>query len=370
MKLSELNRLLEQLVPSAFAETWDNCGLLSGDPRQNVTRVLLAMDLTAGVLSEAKKRRAQMILLHHPPILQKINRFIRNRDSTGLVYEAIRNGIAVYVTHTNLDAIEGGTNSVLAEMLGMTIDVRPIRLVRTGSNYKLVTFVPSEQTELLANAVFAAGAGRIGHQYRYSECSFCCCGVGSFHGDNSTSPAVGRSGRREYVQELRLETIVPAADLPAVLTAMRAAHPYEEPAYDLIPLEPLDDRVGQGRVGKLVRPVTVETLLRRIKKSLNIKELKLIGSAKRKVSVVAVGAGSISDMMPDVLKTGAEFLLTGEIKHNWALLAAQNGLSVAVAGHWTTERPGVERLAEHLSTAIKGVSFIAGSEDSDPLVDY
>ncbi|NIA07491.1 MAG: Nif3-like dinuclear metal center hexameric protein [Actinobacteria bacterium] len=369
MKLSSLSKLLEQLVPSCFAEVWDNVGLISGDPQQKVTRILLAVDLTPGVLAEAKKRRAQMVLLHHPPILQKTNKLINNLDSTGLIYEAIHNGIAVYVMHTNLDAIEGGTNSVLAEMLGISINLRPVRLVRTGSNYKLVMFVPAEQAEMVGNAVFAAGAGRIGHQHRYSECSFCCGGVGSFHGDNSTSPAVGRSGRREYVQELRLETIVPAAEVPAVLTAMRTAHPYEEPAYDLIPLEPLDDRVGQGRIGKLTRPVTVETLLRRIKKALGIKSLKLIGPSKRTVGVVATGAGSISDMLPDVLKTKAEFLLTGEIKHNWALLAAQNGLSVAVAGHWTTERPGMERLAKHINSAVKGVAVVLSSADSEPLVN-
>jgi putative NIF3 family GTP cyclohydrolase 1 type 2 len=180
---------------------------------------------------------------------------------------------------------------------------------------------------------------------------------------------VGKSGRREYVQELRLETIVPEANLPAVLTAMRTAHPYEEPAYDMIPLEPLDDRVGQGRVGRLARPVTVETLLRRTKKALGIKSLKLIGPSKRTVSVVATGAGSISDMMPDVLRTKAEFLLTGEIKHNWALLAAQNGLSVAVAGHWTTERPGMERLAEHVNSAVKGVAVVVSSAGNEPLVN-
>ena len=370
MKLAKLIKVLEQLVPSCFAEAWDNVGLLSGDPAQEVRRILLAVDLSPGVLAEARSKRAQMILLHHPPILQKNNKLTRTPDSSGLVYEAIRNGIAVYVMHTNLDAIEGGTNTVLAEMLGMSIDVQPVRLVHTGSSYKLVTFVPVEQVDTVAEAMFATGAGRIGHQNRYSECFFCSGGVGTFHGDESTSPAVGKAGRREYVQELRLETIVPATDLPGVLTALRAAHPYEEPAYDLIPLEPLDDRVGQGRVGELARPVTVETLIRRIKKELGIRTLRVIGPSKRKVSKVAVGAGSISDMMPDMLRTKAEFLLTGEIKHNWALLAAQNGLTVAVAGHWTSERPGMERLAKHVRSAVKGVNVSLSSADKDPLSYY
>ncbi len=367
MKLARLNELLEQLVPSSFAEDWDNVGLISGDPEQKVSRILLAVDLTPAVLAEAKERRVQMIMTHHPPILQKIDRVIRNPDPMGMLYTAIHNGIAVYVMHTNLDNIEGGTNSVLAELLGITVDVRPVRLARTGSNYKLVVFVPLKDVDRLSEAIFAAGAGRIGHQHRYSECSFCSGGVGSFHGDESTSPAVGRAGRREYVQELRLETIVPAGDLPVVITAMRTAHPYEEPAYDLIPLEPRDDRVGMGRVGKLSRTVKVSTLIQRIKKGLGIKNMLIVGATNRKVSIAAVGAGSLSDMMPDMIRSGAEFLLTGEIKHNWALLAAQNNLTVAVAGHWTTERPGVVRLAEQLNSTLKGVQIILSNADNEPM---
>ena len=368
MKLSELTKLFEELVPSSLAESWDNVGLLCGDPGQQIRRILVSMDLTLGVLAEAKKRRADMVLLHHPPIFrQKIERLIRTRDPVGSLYSAIHSGIAVYVMHTNLDSIEGGTNSALAEILGITTDVRPLRLARTGSNYKLVVFVSAEHIDLLSEALFAAGAGRIGHQHRYSECSFCCGGVGTFHGDESTSPAVGRSGRREYVQELRLETIVPASNLPAVLTALRAAHPYEEPAYDLIPLEPFDDRVGMGRVGKLARPVSVATLLKRIKAGLGIKSMQLVGSDKRKVSIAAVGAGSISDLMGDVLKSGAEFLLTGELRYNGALLARENNLTVAVAGHWTTERPGVAKLAGELDACLERVTVLLSSADNEPI---
>ena len=368
MKLSRLVKLFETFVPSSFAESFDNVGLICGNPGQNIRRILVAVDLTPGVLAEAKRRRAQMVLTHHPPIFrQKIERLLRTRNSAGLLYTAIRSGIAVYVMHTNLDSIEGGTNSTLAQMLGITTDIRPLRLARTGSNYKLVVFVPVEHIDLLSEALFAAGAGRIGHQHRYRECSFASGGVGTFHGDESTSPAVGRAGRREYVQELRLETIVPAGDLPAVLSALRAAHPYQEPAYDLIPLEPFDDRVGLGRVGKLTRPVTAATLLKRIKAGLAIKSLRLIGSDKRKVSIAAVGAGSLSDLIADVLGSGAEFLLTGEIKHHDALLAAQNNLTVAVVGHWNSERPGVGQLTKQLNSALKGVEVSLSTADNEPI---
>ena len=368
MKLSRLTKLFETFVPSSFAESFDNVGLICGDPDQNIRRILVAVDLTHAVLAEAKKRRAQMVLTHHPPIFrQKIERLLRTSDSMGLIYTAIRSGIAVYTMHTNFDSIEGGTNTTLAQMLGITADVRPLRLAPTGRNYKLVVFVPVEHIDLLSEALFAAGAGRIGHQHRYRECSFASGGVGTFHGDESTSPVAGRAGRREYVQELRLETIVPANDLPAVLTALRTAHPYEEPAYDLIPLESLDDRVGMGRVGKLTRPVTAATLIKRIKTHLGIKSLQLIGSEKRKVSTAAVGAGSLSVLMGDVLSSGAEFLLTGEIKHHDALLAVQNNLTVAAVGHWTSERPGVEQLTKQLRSALKGVELSLSTTDSEPI---
>ena len=177
MKLSELTELLEELVPSSLAESWDNVGLLCGDPGQQIRRILVSMDLTPGILAEAKKRRADMVLLHHPPIFrEKIDRLIKTRDPVGCLYSAIRSGMAVYVMHTNLDSIEGGTNSSLAEILGITTDIHPLRLGQTGRNYKLVVFVPAEHIDLLSEALFAAGAGRIGHQHRYSECSFCCGG--------------------------------------------------------------------------------------------------------------------------------------------------------------------------------------------------
>ena len=191
--------------------------------------------------------------------------------------------------------------------------------------------------------------------------------MGSFHGDDSTSPAVGKAGQREYVQELRLETIVPADDLVEVITAMRSAHPYEEPAYDLIRLEPLDDRVGLGRVGRLARTVTAATLIKRIKAGLGIKNLQTVGSLDKKVSIAAVASGSISDLLGDVFKSGAQFLLTGEMSHHLALNAASKGLVVAVAGHWTSERPGMLRLAEQLNTAIRNVDLIPSSADSEPL---
>ncbi len=367
MKLSRLVKLFETFVPSSFAESFDNVGLICGDPGQNIRRILVAVDLTPAVLAEARKHRTQMVLTHHPPIFQKISRLINRPSQAGLIYQAIGANIALYAMHTNLDAIEGGTNNVLADILGITADLRPVRLSRTGSNYKLVVFVPVESVDPLSEALFAAGAGRIGHQHRYRECSFASGGVGTFHGDESTSPALGRPGRREYVQELRLETIVPARDLPAVLSALRTAHPYEEPAYDLIPLEPFDDRVGMGRVGKLTRAVTAATLLKRIKAGLAIKSLRLIGSDKPKVSIAAVVAGSLSDLMPDVISSGAEFLLTGEIKHHDALLAAQNNLTVAAVGHWSSERPGLVQLVRQLNAALKTTEVILSTADSDPI---
>ena len=177
MRLAKLVGLFEEFVPGCFARPSDNVSLICGDLNQEVRRILLAVDLSPAVLAEAKRRRAQMILTHHPPIYHKVSRLTKGNDQTGLVYQAIQAKIALYAMHTNLDAIEGGTNTVLAEILGISSDVRPLSLAGLGSVYKLVVFVPLENVDQLSEALFAVGAGRIGHQHRYRECSFCSGGV-------------------------------------------------------------------------------------------------------------------------------------------------------------------------------------------------
>ena len=229
MRLKDLVAVLEELAPTTEAEAWDNVGLLVGDLAQAVTRVLLTVDYTAAVADEAYARRCDVVVSYHPPIFEALTRI----DASSLVFQAIQRGIALYSPHTALDVVEGGTNDVLADVLGMR-DRTPLRRApENDAYYKLVTFVPDSSVEAVSKALFDAGAGRIG---KYASCSFRASGTGTFFGEDGAQPAVGASGKYEEVSELRLETRVPLACADAVVRALRRAHPYEEPAFDLVRL--------------------------------------------------------------------------------------------------------------------------------------
>src|SRR5690348_8683031 len=197
MKLSDLISTLEQIAPTRYAESWDNVGLLAGDPAQQVSKALLTIDYTADVADEARRLGCDAVIAYHPPIFDPIKRI----TAGSLIFDAIRRGVAIYSPHTALDVAEGGTNDVLCDILGLQ-DRSPLRLADTkASQYKLVTFVPEEHLERVSRALFEAGAGRIG---KYSSCSFRSNGTGTFFGEEGTQPSVGQSGRLEEAPEIRI----------------------------------------------------------------------------------------------------------------------------------------------------------------------
>ncbi|RYG84402.1 Nif3-like dinuclear metal center hexameric protein, partial [bacterium] len=234
MKLADLARAMEDIAPLAHAESWDNVGLLAGDLEQPVARVQLTIDFTRAVAEECVRERCDAVVAYHPPIFAGLKRI----DPASSVALALRHGVAIYSPHTALDAAHGGTNDVLADVVEMTTRA-PLRAKKAltpgaqGGACKLVTFVPEHACEALSRALFDAGAGAIGE---YAACSFRTQGTGTFFGSDAASPVVGERGRLETVDEIRLETIVPAGKVDAVVAALRAAHPYEEPAFDLLVL--------------------------------------------------------------------------------------------------------------------------------------
>ncbi len=229
--LRDLLPHLDALAPLSRAAHWDNVGLLAGDPAANVARVLVAIDLTKSVLAEAAAHVCELVVAYHPPLFRPVTRLAAGN----VVFDAIRAGIALYSPHTALDAAAGGTNDVLADAVGM-IDRVPLDPFEPKDDaFKLVVFVPAANVDAVSRAMFAAGAGRIG---AYSSCSFRAPGTGTFFGESGANPAVGVAGRLETVDELRVETLVPISRVEDVVRAMRASHPYEEPAFDLVRVAP------------------------------------------------------------------------------------------------------------------------------------
>ncbi len=360
-KVADLVGAMERIAPTAFAASWDNVGLLVGDPGAPLSRVLLTIDLTRAVLGEATSRaRSDAVVAYHPPIFAAQKRFLAGSPA----FEAARSGVAVYSPHTALDVSPGGTNDVLADALEMR-ERAPLRPAPArDAELKLVTFVPPEHVEAVSRAVFEAGAGRIGN---YSSCSFRAPGTGTFFGEEGASPVVGQAGRLEEAGEVRLETVVPERRAEDVVRALRGAHPYEEPAFDLVRLAAAPSGLGLGRVGAVPR-AALGAVAERVKKALGGAHVLVAGALDRPIERAAVCAGSGGELIGDALAAGADLLLTGELRHHDALRAAEAGLAVICTRHSTSERAALLPLAERLARELSGVGVIVSREDRDPFV--
>jgi len=359
MKLHQIVKALDAIAPTNLAESWDNVGLLAGDPAAEVTNAMLTIDYTPEVACEAAGQKCELIVAYHPPIFTPLKRVVAG----SVVFDAIQRGVAIYSPHTALDVADGGTNDVLADILGLT-DRGPLKRATPGeSQGKLVTFVPASALDKVSESLFAAGAGRIGH---YTSCSFRTGGTGTFFGEAGTHPSVGQAGRLEKVDEVKLETVVELANVAAIIGALRAAHPYEEPAFDLVPLAAPPTTHGIGRVGTLSPGVKRETLFATIKRELGIEHLLIAGPLEGEVRRAAVCAGSGGDLLDAAIAEKVDLYLTGEVHHHDALRAAKAGVTVVGTLHSNSERVTLKHLAAKLAAACPGLAVHQSKMDRDP----
>jgi dinuclear metal center YbgI/SA1388 family protein len=362
MQLSEVVAELDRIAPLADAESWDNVGLLVGDPKQSVTRALVCIDYTPAVAAEASAAGCELVIAYHPPLFKPLTRVVAG-GASALVFDAARRGVAIYSPHTALDVADGGTNDVLADLLGLQ-DRRPLRIAeRRGTQHKLVTFVPRDQVERVSEALFEAGAGQIGE---YARCSFRTDGVGTFLGEDGTHPAAGEAGQFERVPEVKIETVVPEPCVARVLAALRATHPYEEPAFDLQQLAAPPTGRGIGRVGTLARPIERAAFLPEIKRALNVPHLLAAGVWDGPACRVAVCAGAGDDLLDAALSHKADVYVTGELRHHDALKAAAHGMAVACTLHSNSERVALPALIEKLTQALPGLTVRLAAADVEP----
>ncbi|KPL24378.1 MAG: hypothetical protein AMJ75_03875 [Phycisphaerae bacterium SM1_79] len=364
MKIKDIAAAIEKIVPLKLAQDWDNVGLLIGDPRRDVKNILLTIDVTRDVVAEAKRLRADLIVSYHPVIWDGLKKITAD-GPTGAVYELIRSGIAVLSVHTALDVAIGGVNDGLAEIIGI-VDGRPIGDFvgsPAGDNYKLVVFVPAESVAHVSNAVFAAGAGTIGH---YSHCSFGAEGTGTFLPLKGARPVIGKKGKLKKVPEIRLETIVPAEKLDEVIAAMKRAHPYQTPAFDVFKIYDSQNKFGLGRIGPLAQPLKIAQIIERIKKRTGAKAVGLVGDGNRLVKQAAVCAGSCGKIINSVIAAKADLYLTGELKHHHALAAQEAGLTCICLSHTVSERFILKKFARQLQKDVSSVTIKLSKKDADP----
>jgi len=346
--IQDLVGLLNKLYPTELAEDWDNVGLQVGDPAAPLKRVMVALDPTLPAVLAAVEAGAQALVTHHPLLFSPIKRLTPN-DATGeVVWHAVREGIAIVSAHTNLDCAVDGLNSWLAEKMELceSVPLQP----SAGDYLKLVVFVPQGHEEAVASALFSAGAGQIG---AYDQCSFRSVGVGTFRPGEGTDPFIGEIGKVEQAAEVRLETIVPRGRLPRVLDKMLKAHPYEEVAYDLVPLQNQVPGAGLGRIGRLQKEMSLDDFVEKIKNALNCDHLRVCGAELETVEKVALCGGSGASLLKTAHRQGADVLVTGDVKYHEARQAEELGLTLIDAGHFATEKLMVGQVADALQTAAR-----------------
>lgn len=360
--VAEIAAYLEKFAPTQTAADWDNVGLLLGDPADQVERLMTCLTVTEDVVAEAVAERAHLIVSHHPILFRGAKQLTAARGEGRIVLPLARAGVAVYSPHTAFDNCSGGVNDVLCRRLGVT-NPAPLRPREAPREYKLAVFVPDSDLGKVSDALFEAGAGVIG---QYSQCSFRVPGKGTFFGGDATNPAVGQKGRREDVEEWRLEVVVSEAKLAGVVQAMRLAHSYEEPAFDVYQLKAAR-KGGEGRVGDLAAPTTLGELARRAQTELRATGIQVVGDLSKSVRRVAVACGAAGEFLVDSIRTNADVFITGEMRFHDALTARTAGVGVILPGHYATERPAVEELAGKLATDWPAVSTWASRKERDPL---
>ncbi|MBW4890382.1 Nif3-like dinuclear metal center hexameric protein [Mucilaginibacter sp. HMF5004] len=332
MKLHELTNYLESLAPLAYQEDYDNSGLIVGHPDKEINQALVSLDCTEAVVDDAIAKDCQVIISHHPIVFKGLKKLNGKTYVERVIEKAIKNNIAIYAIHTNLDAVAHGVNARICETLGIT-DCR-ILAPKHGILKKLVTYVPVNYADKVRAALFAAGAGQIGN---YSECSFNTEGIGTFKAGENTDPFIGQKGITQNEPEVKIETVYPASLESKILVALFMEHPYEEVAYDLYPLTNQYPTVGSGMIGELAEPMSELDFLQMVKYKMNAGAIRYTKLRNKSVKRVAVCGGSGSFLLKNAIGAGADVFVTADFKYH-EFFDAEEKLVIADIGHFESEQ--------------------------------
>ncbi|MDP4149082.1 MAG: Nif3-like dinuclear metal center hexameric protein [Bacteroidota bacterium] len=364
MQIATVLSHLESIAPLSYQESYDNAGLLTGQPDWECKGILTTLDTTEAVVSEAAANGCNLIVSHHPLIFSGLKKITGANYVEKAVISAIRQDMAIYAIHTNLDHVPGGVNGRMAECLGL-VNTRPLlpleRVLR-----KLICFVPTANLEQVRQAIFAAGAGHIGH---YSECSWAVEGRGTFLGGADTRPFVGKPGLRHEEPEMRLEVILPAWQSGRILRAMIAAHPYEEVAYDLVDLANPHPSVGAGLVGELPEALDERAFLDRLKTVFRTPVIRHTPLSGRPVKTCALCGGAGSSLISNALRANVDFYITADVKYH-EFFDANGRMLIADIGHYESEQFTVDLLTEILEQKFPNFAVLKSAIATNPVNYY
>ncbi len=361
MRIGDIIRHLESIAPPSLQESYDNSGLIVGEKSWEVSGVLISLDCIEATVNEAIDQKCNLIVAHHPIVFGGLKRFNNANYVQRTVQLAIKNDIAMYAIHTNLDNVySNGVNGKIAEKLGL-LNTR-ILAPKAGELVKLVTYCPTANQEAIREALFAAGAGGIS---AFSECSFTTTGSGTFRAGSGSNPTVGEVGKRHTESEVKIEVIIGKPQINTVLSALRNAHPYEEVAYELYPTLNEDKNAGSGMIGELDSAMSIEDFLGHLKSSMDLKVIKHT-SFKKPIKKVAVCGGSGQFLLENAKSLEADAYVTSDFKYH-EYFDAENDLTICDIGHYESEKYTIDLLFDILREKFSTFAVLKSGVNTNPV---
>jgi dinuclear metal center YbgI/SA1388 family protein len=359
--IKEITQYMEQLAPLSLQENYDNAGLIVGNPHEPVKGILCTLDCTEAVVAEAKAQGCNLIIAHHPIVFKGLKKLNGKNYVERVVIEAIKNDIAIYASHTNLDHVRGGVNDKIAAMLGL----EKVKILSPKKNIlkKLVTFVPIEHAQAVLMALHEAGAGQIGD---YKNCSFRTEGIGTFRPTAQANPFIGTLNQDEEVREFRIEVILQDYQEPQILAALKKAHPYEEVAYYLSILENEIAQVGAGAIGRLGEEMDEIAFLNYLKEAMSLQIIRHTPLLGKKIKTIAVCGGAGSFLLQDAIRQGADVFVTADYKYH-EFFDAENKIIICDIGHYESEVYTKELIISYLSEKFSNFAILKSQVNTNPV---
>lgn len=361
MKIKNIVVCLETLANPGLQESYDNVGLLTGKDNWECSGIICTLDATEDVIAEAIAKGCNLVVAHHPIIFGGLKKINGNNYVERTIIAAIKNDIAIYAIHTNLDNVLHGVNNKIADRLGLIN--RNILLPKSGLVSKLHFYVPLNYAAKVRDAIFSVGAGEIGN---YSENSFSTAGVGTFKGNSLSQPFIGKQGERATVEEQKIEIIFPNWLQNKVINALKAAHPYEEVAYEIVPTANKLQTVGSGLTGLLPEPMDAVHFLHMLKNSFDLQVVRHTNLLDKPIQKVAVCGGAGSFLLPQAIQAGADIFITADMKYH-EFFDADQRLVIADIGHWESEQFTVELLIEVLQQNFPTFAVLKSEVKTNPV---
>ena len=364
MKIKDIINLFNEFAPLQLQESYDNAGLIVGDPEGETNSVLLTIDVTEEVIDEAIKKKDALIIAHHPIIFSPLKKITGKNYAERCIIKAIQNNIAIFAVHTNIDAVYNGVNAKICEK----IDLNNTRILEPKEDLlvKLVTFIPDDYVEKVRIKLFEAGAGHIGN---YDACSFNTQGIGTFRAGENTNPFVGKKGNIHKENETRFETIIPLFYKDNVIKALMESHPYEEVAYDIYPIKNKFNAAGSGMIGELNKPISEKKMLDLLKEAFNCKCIRHTRFLNKPIKKVALCGGSGSFLLQQAIQNNADIFISGDFKYH-QFFDADNKILIADIGHFESEQFTTEIFYDVLTKKLTNFAIHFSKVNTNPLNYY